>query len=418
MHLHFFVSEKMSDTVIKVEDISKFYRLGELHKQTNSFRDRVTYSIYHLLRKNNQSMVGNRSSEDSIWALKGVSFEVKKGEVLGIIGRNGAGKTTLLKILSRITRPTEGKAAIIGRVGSLLEVGTGFHPELTGRENIYLSGIILGMKRVEIRKKFEEIAEFSGITKFIDTPVKRYSSGMYVRLAFSVAAHLEPEILLIDEVLAVGDIAFQKKCLGKMENISTQGRTILFVSHNIGSVRRLCSRGLYLEGGKIKKMGDIDSVCNSYINDTHKLGEQYIEQGVSVKTNILDEAGRKLQDWRYGDEMIVEVDVESEEELIFPSVDIAFYRTDGMKIFSIQGDKALGIRNFTRTQKFKIVFRIQNPGFTVREIYMDVGIRSGQDKYIALMKYVAVIPISTSGLLKTYADDTVFSPPVEVNIVQ
>ena len=408
----------MNDTVIKVEDISKLYRLGELHKQTNSFRDKVTQSLYNLLRKNNKSTVGYQSSGGSIFALKGISFEVNKGEVLGIIGRNGAGKSTLLKILSRITRPTEGKAAIIGRVGSLLEVGTGFHPELTGKENIFLSGIILGMKRAEIRKKFEEIVEFSGIEKFIDTPVKRYSSGMYVRLAFSVAAHLEPEILLIDEVLAVGDIAFQKKCLGKMENISTKGRTVLFVSHNIGSVRSLCSRGIYLEDGKIKKMGDIDSVCNSYLKETHNLGEQYIEQGVSVKVNIWDETGRKLNDWRYGDEMLVEVDVESEEEIAFPSVDISFYRTDGIKIFSILGDKALGTRNFARTQKFKIVFKILNTGFTVREVYMDVGVRSGQSKYIALLRQVAMIPISTAGLVESYPNDAVFCPPIKVNIVQ
>ena len=204
--------------------------------------------------------------EDVIWALKNVSFDVKPGEVIGVIGQNGAGKSTLLKILSRITYPTSGTVHLNGRVSSLLEVGTGFHPELTGRENIYLNGTILGMTRAEIDRKLDEIVEFSGISKFIDTPVKFYSSGMGVRLAFSVAAHLEPEILLIDEVLSVGDAAFQKKSLGKMEEVSQQGRTVLFVSHNMGAVRALCSRGLLLESGMLKMDDDVDSVINTYLS--------------------------------------------------------------------------------------------------------------------------------------------------------
>ncbi|HET59761.1 MAG TPA: ABC transporter ATP-binding protein, partial [Chloroflexi bacterium] len=199
------------------------------------------------------------------WALKDVSFEVKRGEVVGVIGRNGAGKSTLLKILSRITEPTTGHAEIHGRVGSLLEVGTGFHPELTGRENIYLNGAILGMKRTEIARKFDEIVAFSEIEKFLDTPVKRYSSGMYVRLAFAVAAHLEPEILLVDEVLAVGDASFQKKCLGKMGDIAGEGRTVLFVSHNMAAVQSLCSKALLLVHGQIDAIGDVDSVIQGYL---------------------------------------------------------------------------------------------------------------------------------------------------------
>ena len=204
---------------------------------------------------------------EEVWALKNVSFEIRRGEAVGIIGRNGAGKTTLLKVLSRITEPSAGRVTIKGRVASLLEVGTGFHPELTGRENIYLNGAILGMTRVEIKRKFDEIVAFAEVEKFLDTPVKRYSSGMYVRLAFAVAAHMEPEILLIDEVLAVGDAVFQKKCLGKMENVAHEGRTILFVSHNMGAIRQLCNRGICLESGSIQNIGDINLVIDGYVHN-------------------------------------------------------------------------------------------------------------------------------------------------------
>jgi lipopolysaccharide transport system ATP-binding protein len=206
-----------------------------------------------------------KSSDEDFWALKGVSFEVQPGEVVGIIGGNGAGKSTLLKILSRITESTEGRVTLRGRVASLLEVGTGFHPELTGRENIFLNGAILGMTRVEIRKKFDEIVAFAEIEKFLDTPVKRYSSGMYVRLAFAVAAHLEPEILIVDEVLAVGDAQFQKKCLGKIGEVSRTGRTVLFVSHQIASITRLCQRAVWLDGGEIRESGQADVICASYM---------------------------------------------------------------------------------------------------------------------------------------------------------
>jgi lipopolysaccharide transport system ATP-binding protein len=246
----------MSSTVIKVQNLSKLYRLGELHKQTNSFRDKVT-SMFRRKR-------GNKEDQE-IWALNDISFEVKKGEVLGIIGRNGAGKSTILKILSNITKPTRGKAWINGRVGSLLEVGTGFHPELTGRENIFLNGAILGMKKAEIERKFDEIVAFAEIERFIDTPVKRYSSGMYVRLAFAVAAHLEPEILIIDEVLAVGDANFQKKCLNKMQGVGQEGRTVLFVSHNMPAITRLCKRAILLDEGRILCDGPSHQVVSNYL---------------------------------------------------------------------------------------------------------------------------------------------------------
>jgi lipopolysaccharide transport system ATP-binding protein len=260
----------MSEIAIRAEDLSKLYRIGEHRGGYETLREKIVNtfsSSFRYLCRNPQSKIRNPQSE-TIWALKGISFEVRNGEVVGIIGRNGAGKTTLLKILSRITEPSEGLAEIRGRVGSLLEVGTGFHPELTGRENIYLNGAILGMKRAEINRKFDEIVAFAEIEKFIDTPVKRYSSGMYVRLAFAVAAHLEPEILLVDEVLAVGDVAFQKKCLGKMGDVAKEGRTVLFVSHQMGAVGQLCQRTILLDDGKVKKDGLSRDVIASYLMES------------------------------------------------------------------------------------------------------------------------------------------------------
>ena len=252
------------DVIIRVEGLGKKYRLGQKsNERYTALRDVLTERTQSLFRRNRN---GKRSKPNNeIWALRDVSFEVKWGEVVGIIGRNGAGKSTLLKILSRITEPTEGRVRLKGRVASLLEVGTGFHPELTGRENIFLNGAILGMARTEIKAKFEEIVAFAEIEKFLDTPVKRYSSGMYVRLAFAVAAHLEPEILIIDEVLAVGDAEFQRKCLNKMEGMSTQGRTVLFVSHQIAAVTRLCQTALRLDLGRIQDIGKSDAICSRYL---------------------------------------------------------------------------------------------------------------------------------------------------------
>ncbi len=255
----------MSDNVIRVENLYKEYRLGVLGHGTLA-RDLQSWWARVRGKEDPNTKIGHdyRSDGKKFLALENVSFEVKQGEVLGIIGRNGAGKSTLLKILSRVTAPTKGTVKIKGRIASLLEVGTGFHPELTGRENIYLNGAILGMTKKEIDKKFDEIVDFAEIEKFIDTPVKRYSSGMYVRLAFAVAAHLEPEILLVDEVLAVGDASFQKKCLGKMGEVAKGGRTVLFVSHNMPMVEKLCPRGILLEEGSLVCNSDIQHVLNRY----------------------------------------------------------------------------------------------------------------------------------------------------------
>ena len=252
----------MNDIAIRVENLSKQYKIG-VRNRHDTLRDLLMGGLKSMFSRN--GAVPERN--DTFWALRGISFEIKQGEVAGIIGRNGAGKSTLLKILSRITEPTEGEAKIHGRVASLLEVGTGFHSELTGRENIYLNGSILGMKRAEIDHKFDEIVAFSEVERFIDTPVKRYSSGMYVRLAFAVAAHLEPEILIVDEVLAVGDIAFQKKCLGKMDAVAREGRTVLFVSHNMATMQALCQRLFLLEDGKVKLNGEPHAVISHYVSE-------------------------------------------------------------------------------------------------------------------------------------------------------
>ena len=278
------VEMKSDETVIKVTNLSKIYRIGVKEQIKDSFTAtlidflkgpfknyRKYRSLYRFDDMDNETgnSVGN-GNEDIIWALRDVSFNVKRGDVLGVIGENGAGKSTLLKILCKITTPTKGRAEILGRVSSLLEVGTGFHPELTGRENVYLNGTILGMSKSEIDSKFDEIIDFSGIEKFIDTPVKRYSSGMGVRLAFSVAAHLEPEILLVDEVLAVGDASFQKKCIGKMKEVAEVGRTVLFVSHNFAAVENLCTKAIRIKQGKLVQKGSPREVIDRYLEEDAK----------------------------------------------------------------------------------------------------------------------------------------------------
>jgi lipopolysaccharide transport system ATP-binding protein len=270
----------MTDLAIDVVGLSKQYRIGQMHSAIDTLRDHLMHGL--------RTLRTGRTPREHIWALDDVSFQVREGEVLGIIGRNGAGKTTLLRLLSRITEPTRGYADVTGRVGSLLEVGTGFHPELTGRENVFLNGAILGMRRNEIARKFDEIVEFAGIAQFLDTPVKRYSSGMFVRLAFSVAAHLEPEILIVDEVLAVGDVEFQKRCLGKMESYGQSGRTVLFVSHSMPTIARLCPRLLLLDGGRLIEDGPADQVIGRYLHG---------DVGSAARRTWRDPASAPGDDW-------------------------------------------------------------------------------------------------------------------------
>jgi len=264
----------MSSVAIKVENLGKKYLIG--HQKSGDLRSSISNKLKDLMGKSN-------SIKEEFWALRDIDFEIKQGEAVGIIGRNGAGKSTLLKILSRITAPTTGRFEINGRVSSLLEVGTGFHMELTGRENIYLNGTILGMKRSEIKAKFDQIVDFSGVEKFLDTPVKHYSSGMKVRLAFSVAAHLEPKILIVDEVLAVGDAEFQKKCLGKMDEVSkSEGRTILFVSHNLAAVSQLCQKGILLSQGELLEISQVNNVISSYVSQ----GKQAVHDNTLINLDL------------------------------------------------------------------------------------------------------------------------------------
>ncbi len=305
----------MSDVAIKVENLSKQYQLGLIGGKT--LRDDVARWWARTRRKPDPLLKigeadhGNRNGE-LLWALRDINFEVRQGEVVGIIGRNGAGKSTLLKILSRITAPTSGQVKVKGRIASLLEVGTGFHPELTGRENIYLNGSILGMRRIEIDRRLAEIVDFSGVEKFIDTPVKRYSSGMYVRLAFAVAAHLEPEILLVDEVLAVGDAEFQKKCLGKMGEVAREGRTVLFVSHNMGAIQSLCHYAILLSAGHVVCIDTVREVIDMYLSNIASNAGIPVHARIDRKGGgparlidvfVLDRSGKNVTEILVGDEM-------------------------------------------------------------------------------------------------------------------
>lgn len=321
--------------IIRVENLSKQYQLGGPASPYSTVRE----SIMEMVRKPLSALRGN-GSKPTLWALKDVSFEISPGEVVGIIGRNGAGKSTLLKVLSRITEPTSGKVELYGRVASLLEVGTGFHPELSGRENVFLNGSILGMSRKEIEDKFDEIVEFAEIAKFIDTPVKRYSSGMYVRLAFAVAAHLEPEILVVDEVLAVGDYNFQQKCMDKMQDVSTRGRTILFVSHNMGAISRLCTRCILMDQGQMIEQGSTASVIQTYMQGGMANRAEYSQPANSEKAiNLLNIAltgtdGTVKSEVRYDEDFRLHLEYEVNQPVVGTSVGVALFTSDGTCAFA------------------------------------------------------------------------------------
>jgi homopolymeric O-antigen transport system ATP-binding protein len=331
----------MGDVALRAGGLGKRYRIGERQKY-KAFRDTLTdtiYSPFRIARSMLRGLPKQPTAESSIWALKDVSFEITQGDVVGVIGRNGAGKSTLLKILSRITEPTEGYVDVYGRVGSLLEVGTGFHPELTGRENIYLNGSIIGMKKREVDRKFDEIVAFSEIEHFLDTPVKYYSSGMYMRLAFSVAAHLEPEILLVDEVLAVGDTAFQKKCLGKMTDVAKAGRTVLFVSHNMPIIRSLCRSCLLFEGGRLVLTGSMEE-CSAYYLDMHRKDKlpasvEFENPGSGslwVKSVTLMSKGVPTSSLRMGDELSVTVHFTCDAPIRHPRLGFVISTQEGERV--------------------------------------------------------------------------------------
>jgi lipopolysaccharide transport system ATP-binding protein len=362
---------KMSQVVISVENLSKRYLIG--HENAEKYvavRDQIANNIKNIGKKANQLFRGGEGIDginiEEFWALKDISFNINAGERVGIVGRNGAGKSTLLKILSRIHEPTNGKVKIKGRVASLLEVGTGFHPELTGRENIYLNGAILGMNRKEITKKFDEIVDFSGVEKFLDTPVKRYSSGMYVRLAFSVAANLESEILIVDEVLAVGDAEFQKKCLGKLGEVQKgDGRTVLFVSHNVAALRGLCTKGLLLENGSIKCQSDINTILASYVqhpnNQTVWLGKDGSTEITINKTYIKPILNTiNVNSFSTDQDLEIGIELEINENIREVGVGCIILTAEGMPIVRLFFND---FNEITKLDKNKYLFRFVIPAY-------------------------------------------------------
>lgn len=385
---------------IEVHNLSKKYIIGKQLKGS--------------LRESLGSIFQAKAKRDFFWALHDVQFNVNQGEAFGIIGRNGAGKSTLLKVLSKITTPTKGRIVLDGRMASLLEVGTGFHPELTGRENIFLNGTILGMTKKEVRKRLDEIIDFSGVEKFIDTPVKRYSSGMYVRLAFAVAAHLEPEILVVDEVLAVGDLEFQKKCLGKMENVSREGRTVLFVSHNMDIMRNLCSKGLLLNKGRVEHLGEMDSVIEKYqmMVKTTSLKPPYPDLLESVLVNI---NGQDLNSFYSikGSYLTIEVEISFKEISPIPYLDIAFYTSSRSKLFAFQSDKNLINKreNDKKNYRYKVEIDLKNMN---GGYHFDLGLRYG-NQYFYLWQEVSSFEISVDNDFK-FTNDSMISPIINLDL--
>lgn len=330
----------MGDIAIRVENLGKQYRIEGKQPTYRTFREAILNSFSAPIRW----LRGERKSYEFFWALDNISLEIKQGEAVGIIGRNGAGKSTLLKVLSRITKPTKGRVDLYGRVASLLEVGTGFHGELSGRDNIYLNGAILGMSRREIDRKFDEIVDFSGVEKFLDTPVKHYSSGMYVRLAFAVAAHLEPEILIVDEVLAVGDAEFQKKCLGKMSDVTQQGRTVLFVSHNMGAITNLCNSTILLNRGFVETSGRTVDVINHYLSEGVKSSGEEIITPLTMGTHtndllfsairILDEANHTNKLLPLGKNVNIEIEFEIKNPILGANIVFHLWNNAGVCVFT------------------------------------------------------------------------------------
>ena len=335
-----------NDVVIKAEDISKLYRLGQVGTGTLSHDLKRWWALARgkedpYLKIGAENDRTKKSQSDYAWALKDINFEINRGDTIGIIGKNGAGKSTLLKLLSRVTTPTTGQIKIKGRIAALLEVGTGFHPELTGRENIFMNGAILGMTKKEIERKFDEIVDFAGVEMYIDTPVKRYSSGMYVRLAFGVAAHLEPEILIVDEVLAVGDAEFQKKCLGKMSDVASHGRTIIFVSHNMQAIQSLCKKAIFLYNGRVHSQGPVEATINDYLKKSSTSSYVSFEGDLKYSNELIELRSIKvINEHEVGGNFSIDKDVRVEVEAINKNVqteinvNLFFNTLDGACVFA------------------------------------------------------------------------------------
>ena len=392
----------MSEFVITAEHLSKCYRIGSQFFGSRNFRETVTDAVAGPFR--GRARKGGQRQTD-IWALDDVSFSVRSGEVLGIIGRNGSGKSTLLKVLSRITPPTRGHARIRGRVGSLREVGTGFHQELTGRENIYLSGAVLGMRRFEVESKFEEIVEFSGIKEFIDTPIKRYSSGMQVRLGFSVAAHLEPEILLTDEVLAVGDAEFQRKCLGKMRDNARSGRTILFVSHNMAAVENLCTRTILLDRGRVVADGGTRAVIETYLRSVEAIGMTPVSARTDRRGNgrlrftgiSFASGGQPAEAVQAGQELQILLAYETADKQPLedgrPAVTVVIYSLLGACITTL-GNEVVGASFASLPAKGTMSCTIQHLPLTPGQYYLNVRCDLGPDTsdWVDQAAFLTVLP--------------------------
>ena len=391
----------MSDAIITVSNLGKKYRLqhqAERQRYT-ALRDVIANKVTSLFQ-NRKSEIGNRKSVEDFWALKDVSFQVKPGEVVGIIGRNGAGKSTLLKILSRITEPTEGEIRIRGRVASLLEVGTGFHPELTGRENIFLNGAILGMHRAEIKSKFDEIVAFAEVEKFLDTPVKRYSSGMYVRLAFAVAAHLEPEILIVDEVLAVGDAQFQKKCLGKLKSVScNNGRTVLIVTHQLGILNSLATSGLLLNNGAVQMAGPVSEVIAAYLKSSltkdvrAKYAVRIREIEVYANNQITDQA------LSFGDDLKIKLRL-SRPNMLSWGLNLEITTDEGSRLFLFSTQPHDG---FAIPDRDEISFSLNIPKFCAPpgDYSINIDITEPAVRIVErydVVKHISVMPMALGGV--------------------
>lgn len=409
---------------ISVENLSKKYLISHQKKERYAaLRDVVAGRAKALGRKLLRPFwrvdpdIANDSTREEFWALKDLDFEIQEGDRVGIIGRNGAGKSTLLKILSRVTEPTSGRISITGRVASLLEVGTGFHPELTGRENIYLNGAILGMSRLELMRKFDDIVDFAEVEKFLDTPVKRYSSGMYVRLAFAIAAHLEPEILIVDEVLAVGDQEFQKKCLGKMESAGADGRTVLFVSHNMGSILSLCQRGILLENGHAEKFSNVADCVRKYtqhatvfssdvieLDDRRRPPQSYLHSSARFLSARMVSVGEE-QRWRvpFPHVPAIEFSIDVKQRLPNLVLQIAIYNSSGMEIVTSNSSDEVSFENVT-PGIVNIVARYEGLVLVPGQYSLTLGLRTdaGQEDIVANALEFEVMESERSGLLQTH----------------
>lgn len=391
----------MPRPVIAVESLGKSYRIAHQAKMYHTLRESLVEAVTAPWRRLRGS--GPRESAfETFWALRDVSFEIQRGEVIGVIGRNGAGKSTLLKILSRITEPTEGQARIRGRVASLLEVGTGFHPELTGRENIFLNGSLLGMRRGEIERKFDEIVAFAEVEKFLDTPVKHYSSGMYVRLAFGVAAHLDPEVLIVDEVLAVGDAAFQKKCLGKMREVAGSGRTVLFVSHNLTTINSLCHNALWLDQGTIYRQGPAAVVVEDYLSDGNGDNQSVFDLATLDRrtyrapelrlTKLVLNAGEPV---RHGAPLNVAMEYRTFSNVDGVAFGIGFSSLEGVRVLSIDSDIPGERFTIEKGACGRICLKVSDFQLQPGRYFIDIGVRSGDNvglDYLPAFAQVEVLP--------------------------